>query len=102
MRAVQRKVFPGGSAQWVQPQITPAETPTLAGPGSTNPVTDLTVRVNSLEMQLQSLTNQVEEGQHQLRLLRNEVDALKRERAAPPPVAQLGMATCRESVGPSV
>src|SRR3546814_8562493 len=67
MRAVQRKVFPGGSAQWVQPQITPAETPTLAGPGSTNPVTDLTVRVNSLEMQLQCLTNQVEEGQHQLR-----------------------------------
>src|SRR3546814_11067539 len=41
MRAVQRKVFPGGSAQWVQPQITPAETPTLAGPGSTKPVTEI-------------------------------------------------------------
>ncbi|MCM8731121.1 tetratricopeptide repeat protein [Hephaestia sp. GCM10023244] len=90
MRAVQRKVFPGGSDQWIQPQITPAETPNYTGPGSSNPVTDLTVRVNSLEMQLQSLTNQVEEGQHQLRLLRDEVDALKRDRAAPPPAPASG------------
>ncbi|HVJ00473.1 MAG TPA: hypothetical protein VM657_15555 [Sphingomonas sp.] len=87
MRAVQRKVFPGGAGGWVQPQITPTETPTVAGPGSTSAVADLTVRVNSLEMQLRSLTNQVEEGQHQLRLLRDEFDAWKREHAAPAPAA---------------
>jgi len=85
MRAVQRKVFPGGVGQWVQPQITPAETPGVTGPGSTSAVADLTVRVNSLEMQLSNLTNQVEQGQHDLRVLRDEFEAYKNAHAAPPP-----------------
>jgi TolA-binding protein len=87
MRAVQRKVFPGGAGQWMEPQITPAEPSGLAGPGSSNPVTDLTVRVNSLEMQLSSLTNQMEQGQHDLRVLRDEFEAYKSAHAAPPPAA---------------
>src|SRR3546814_11421881 len=64
MRAVQRKVFPGGSAQWVQPQITPAETPTLAGPGSNNPVPDPHVRVHALEIPTQNHTKHAQESTH--------------------------------------
>ena len=87
MRAVQRKVFPGGAGQWVQPQITPAETPDYTGPGSPSAVTDLTVRVNSLEMQLSNLTNQIEQTGHDMRVLRDEFDAYKQAHAAPPRAA---------------
>src|SRR3546814_19934920 len=36
MPAGQRKGFPAGSAQWVQPPITPAATTPLAGRGATH------------------------------------------------------------------
>ncbi len=87
MRAVQRKVFPGGVGQWVEPQITPGQAPAVTGPGSTSAIADLTVRVNSLEMQLSSLTNHVEQTQHDLRVLRDEFEAYKKANAAPPPAA---------------
>jgi TolA-binding protein len=80
MHAVQRKVFPGGAGQYVEPQITPAapsETPDYGSP-ATSPVTDLNSRVNALEQQMSSMTGQIEETQHQVQLLQSDFDAYKR------------------------
>ena len=80
MTAVQRKVFPGGAGQLVQPQITPGtpvETPGYGSPAS-SPVTDLNARVNALEQQMSSMTGQIEESQHRLQLLEDDVAAYKR------------------------
>jgi TolA-binding protein len=80
MTAVQRKVFPGGAGQYVQPQITPgapAEAPGYGSPAS-SPVTDLNARVNALEQQMSSMTGQIEESQHRLQLMQDDVAAYKR------------------------
>lgn len=80
MRAVQRKVFPGGSAQFVEPEIAPPsrDVDPMGSPAST-PVADLTARISSLETQLQSLTGQVEQNSHQVRQLEEAAKAYKAE-----------------------
>ena len=77
MRAVQRKVFPGGAAL-VQPDIQPA-TPAVQIPGSPSAgaLDDLTQRVASLEQQLASLTGQVEQNGYATRQLQTAFDAYK-------------------------
>ncbi|WP_375420386.1 hypothetical protein [uncultured Sphingomonas sp.] len=77
MRAVQRKVFPGGAAL-VQPDIQPA-TPAAQIPGSPSAgaLDDLTQRVASLEQQLASLTGQVEQNGYATRQLQTAFDAYK-------------------------
>jgi len=80
MRAVQRKVFPGGAGQYVQPEISAA--PVAAGPGpgvpATSAVADLTARVASLEGQMATLTGQIEQNQYKLRQLQDAFDAFRR------------------------
>ena len=80
MRAVQRKVFPGGAGQYVQPDIAPDRTVPDRAPGTpaSSPVADLTQRVSSLESQLQSLTGQIEQNQYRLRQLEDEFNAYRR------------------------
>lgn len=70
MRAVQRKVFPGGSSQFLEPEIgnTPPTT-TPSGSPASSPVVDLTARVSALESQLQTLTGQAEQNAFKLRQL---------------------------------
>lgn len=79
MRAVQRKVFPGGAGQTVEPQIT---APDRSGPAPGIPasgvVTDLTARVNAVESQLSTLTGQIEQSQYRLRQLEEAFTAHKR------------------------
>lgn len=99
MRAVQRKVFPGGAGQYVQPEITAEPTPVGPAPGTpaTSAVIDLTSRVASLEGQMATLTGQVEQTQHRLRQLQDEFDAFRQQAnaklamigtaGAPPPAA---------------
>lgn len=79
MRAVQRKVFPGGNGQYFPPDITPADQP-VQSPGvpASSAVSDLTARVNALEAQLTSLTGQTEQTQHKLQLLEDAFNAYKR------------------------
>lgn len=94
MRAVQRKVFPGGAGQLLQPEVV-APTITEAAPGSpsASAVVDLTARVTSLEQQLATLTGQIEQNGYQLRQLREQFDAYrtatdaKLAAAAPPAIA---------------
>ncbi|TPG20505.1 hypothetical protein EAH87_08470 [Sphingomonas koreensis] len=80
MNAVQRKVFPGGAGQYVQPQITPGispEAPAYGTPAS-SPITDLGARVGALEQQMNSMTNSIEETQHRLQVLESDFAAYKR------------------------
>jgi TolA-binding protein len=77
MRAVQRKVFPGGAGQTVEPQITPEINTVIPGTPATSPVADLTQRVSALEGQIQSITGQVEQGQYRLRQLEEAFNAYK-------------------------
>ena len=80
MRAVQRKVFPGGAGQYVQPDISAAPAPAGPGPGvpATSAVADLTARVGSLEGQMATLTGQIEQNQYRLRQLQDAFDAYRR------------------------
>jgi TolA-binding protein len=78
MRAVQRKVFPGGAGQTIEPQITPETNTTVPGMPSSSPLNDLTQRVTALEEQQRTLTGQVEQGQYRLRQLEDAFAAYKR------------------------
>jgi TolA-binding protein len=70
MRAVQRKVFPGGSNQFLEPEIGATAQPTTpGGTPASSPVVDLTARVSALEGQLQTLTGQSEQNAFKLRQL---------------------------------
>ncbi|UYY57398.1 outer membrane protein assembly factor BamD [Sphingomonas sp. S2-65] len=77
MRAVQRKVFPGGAGQTVEPQITPETNTVIPGVPASSPVADLTQRVSALEGQLTTLTGQVEQSQYRLRQLEEAFNAYK-------------------------
>ena len=78
MRAVQRKVFPGGAGAVVQPEIRPEATSLgAAGVPATSAVSDLTARVDALEAQLARLTGQAEENANRLRQLDADFAALR-------------------------
>jgi TolA-binding protein len=89
MRAVQRKVFPGGNDQLLQPEVTAPTTPTeVPGSPSSSVVIDLSARVTALEQQMATLTGQGEQNGYQLRQLREEFEAYRRAtdaRLAPAP-----------------
>lgn len=71
MRAVQRKVFPGGDPKFFEPEITAPAPVAAAGIGTpaSAPLVDLTERVGEMERQLRTLTGQVEANQFKLRQL---------------------------------
>ena len=80
MRAVQRKVFPGGNARFFEPEIpaqaaTPAPAPET--PPATTPIADLTGRVDALEGQLKTMTGQIEAMEYKLRQLEDGQRRLK-------------------------
>lgn len=87
VRALQRKVFPGGDGKYFEPEISPATpaTSTTAGAPSTTAVTDILARLDALEGQLRQLTSGNEENANALRLLQDRVAKLETA-AAPPPV----------------
>ena len=79
MRAVQRKVFPGGSGQYVQPDNGPRPSDTVVpGSPSNSAVTDLNTRVDALESRLTAVTGQVETATHRLQVLEDAFNAYKR------------------------
>ena len=100
LRAVQRRVFPGGN---VEPEISSAQ-PQTAQPGmpATSPVADLTARVDALERQLADLTGQAEANENRIRLVEQGMNGLREsvdarldalERAAAPQPAAPAAAT---------
>ncbi|TKD50031.1 hypothetical protein [Sphingomonas baiyangensis] len=79
MRAVQRKVFPGGAGQLIQPDITAPATP-LATPGTpaTSAVADLNARISALEAQITTMTGQIEQSQFRMREAEQAFEAYRR------------------------
>jgi TolA-binding protein len=79
MRAVQRKVFPGGGGQYVEPDINPpTASTTIPGSPSGSPIADLDARVNALESQITAMTGQIETTQHRVQQLEDAFNAYKR------------------------
>lgn len=82
MRAVQRKVFPGGAGAVpsVEPQITAGAAPERdIGTPATSPIADLSQRVTSLEQQMASMTGQIEQTQYRLRQLEEKFATYRKE-----------------------
>src|SRR5438128_219918 len=59
LRAVQRRVFPGGNAQFVEPEIGARPGPAPGGNLSGDALANLSARVDAIEAQLRTLTGQV-------------------------------------------
>lgn len=79
LRAVQRRVFPGGTGQYLQPEIAPPRDPdTLSGAPSSSAVVDLTARVAALEGQIAGLTGQVEQAGFRSRQAQEAFEAYRR------------------------
>ena len=79
MRAVQRKVFPGGNAQYFPPEVTAPNAATPApGVPATSAVADLQTRLTTLESQLATITGQVEQNQYKIQQLEEAFNAYKR------------------------
>ncbi|MGI8944376.1 MAG: tetratricopeptide repeat protein [Qipengyuania sp.] len=78
VRALQRRVFPGGDGRYFEPQITgqPQQQATATPQTSTTAVTDILARLDALESQIQQLTAQNEENTYALRQLTARVDAM--------------------------
>ena len=76
MRAIQRKVFPGGSSRFFEPEITADADPASSGTTSTtSAVTDLIARVDALESSLANLTGRVEENGFRLKKIEDQLAA---------------------------
>ncbi len=78
IRALQRKVFPGGDGKFFEPQISPAQTTgTTAGAPSTTAVTDILARLDAMESQIARLTSQTEENTNAIRQMGTRLAALE-------------------------
>jgi len=77
MRAVQRKVFPGGAQQYLEPEIQAQAAPAPAGIPASAPIADLSRRVDALERSLAQLTGQVEQNSYNLRKLEDQFAKMK-------------------------
>jgi TolA-binding protein len=79
LRAVQRRVFPNGRAQFVEPEIRPAQSAAPAPAPAGDALSGFADRVNALESQLRSLTGQIEEQGFRNRQLEEQVTRLRAE-----------------------
>lgn len=95
VRALQRKVFPGGDGKFFEPQIAPGTqgpaattAPSItSGVPAATAVTDILVRLDTLEAQLQRLTARSEEQANALAQLETRLAALETAANAPLPEA---------------
>src|SRR5688572_8438313 len=100
LRAVQRRVFPGGAQ--VAPEIEPQQAPGgQAGVPASSAVADLTARVDSLEAQLRELTGQVEQNGNRLRQLEEGLTRFRDSAGARLDVLERGSAPDAEPARPS-
>lgn len=78
IRALQRRVFPGGDGKYFEPQISPAQpTGSTAAAPSTTAVTDILARLDALEAQIARLTAQGEENANAIGQLGTRLAALE-------------------------
>src|SRR3954469_5225228 len=79
LRAVQRRVFPGGNAQFVEPEIDAQSGPAPGGNVSGDALSNLASRVDAIEAQLRTLTGQIEESNHRSTDVEDQVTRLRAE-----------------------
>src|SRR6195952_5672991 len=79
LRAVQRRVFPGGNAQFVEPEIGAQPGPAPGGNISGDALSNLAARVDAIEAQLRTLTGQIEESNHRSTAVEEQVSRLRAE-----------------------
>jgi TolA-binding protein len=78
MRAVQRRVFPGGAGAIVEPEIRPqTQAQPLGGVPAGSAVSDLTARVDALEAQLARITGEAEQNSFRVRQLEDSLTNLR-------------------------
>ena len=79
IRALQRRVFPGGDGRFFEPQISPGEQSgsTATNSPSTTAVTDILARLDAMEAQLQRLTARAEENTNAIGELDTRLAALE-------------------------
>lgn len=104
VRALQRQVFPGGGKMF-EPQITNPSQPAVSGPStpSTTAVTDILIRLDALEAQIQSLTAQTEQNSNALSQMQTRLAALETGSApaANTPAVTSGTAATTTNPAPS-
>ena len=68
IRALQRKVFPGGDKRFFEPEISASGSTAGTGPQqpSTTAVTDVLARMDALEAQIARLTGQIEQNTNRI------------------------------------
>lgn len=100
VRALQRQVFPGGDGRYFEPQVSTAAQPR---PGPTTPsttaVTDILIRLDALEAQMQALTAQTEQNANGLAQVQARLTALE---AGAAPAATVAATTPSVSTAPAV
>lgn len=79
VRALQRRVFPGGSGRFFEPEISAPQGQGGSGAGqpSTSAVTDILARLDALEAQIQSLTATSEVNANQIAQLTTRLAAVE-------------------------
>ena len=78
MKAVQRKVFPGGAQQYFEPEIKAPVAPVApAGAPAEAPSAELVRRVDALERSFAQTTAQVEQNSYKVRQLEDQLTKLK-------------------------
>jgi TolA-binding protein len=77
VRAVQRRVFPGGNAQYVEPEIGNQRGPASGGNVSGDALSSLNARVDAIEAQLRGLTGQIEESGNRSRQAEEQAARLR-------------------------
>lgn len=79
IRALQRNVFPGAQGRFFEPQVSAGEQakPRKADRPSTSAITDILVRLDAIELQLQRLTALSEENANALSRLDERITALE-------------------------
>lgn len=99
VRALQRQVFPGGDGRYFEPQVSTAAQPR---PGPTTPsttaVTDILIRLDALEAQMQALTAQTEQNANGLAQVQARLTALE---AGAAPAATVAATTPAVSTAPA-
>ena len=82
IRALQRRVFPGGDGRYFEPEISGQPNSGPAAATQTTAVTDILARLDALEASIQGLTGQVELATNNQREMEQRLAALEAEPAA--------------------
>jgi tol-pal system protein YbgF len=82
MRAVQRKVFPGGSPKYFEPEFPQGQQPGAAvnePAPSTSAIADINVRLQALERQIAEITGRQEQSENRTKLLEEQFRKFKED-----------------------